>query len=87
MNFDPIEPVTMKRILEMSGFSCIHTDERTWLMESNGLVAVIPHTMKKLPTDVVQTIVESAQIQSTFNELRSGFDIRSSTAPASPPGL
>jgi predicted RNA binding protein YcfA (HicA-like mRNA interferase family) len=84
MNLAPMEPAMMKRILEMSGFECIHTDARDWLMESNGLVAVIPHTMKKLPTDTVQTIVEAAQIESTFDELRNGFDIRPSAAPTPP---
>lgn len=78
MNLEPLDPALMKRILETSGFECVHTDQYCWLMESNGLVAVIPHTMKKLPSDTIETIVEAAQIQSTFDQLRSGFEIRPS---------
>jgi hypothetical protein len=83
---NPALPTTVKRILEIAGFKPFATDEHCWVLESNGKLAVIPHTMKLVPEDVLETILDAAELTpETFEELRSGLEGLRAGPHAPPP--
>jgi len=66
----PIPPKTLKRILELAGYKVVADDSCSWILENNGHPVVISQTMKLVPLDVMQSILEPAEITGEkFDEL------------------
>jgi len=60
--YESVTPIVLKQVLEKFGYHLEAADDISWLMEweCGGHLANIPQTMAMVPSDVLETMLDSA---------------------------
>ena len=87
--YESVTPIVLKRVLEKFGYHLEASDDISWLMEweCGGHLVNIPQTMAMVPSDVLETMLDSSSDISAeaFNSM-AGEVQKSTSAQQSRPG-
>lgn len=68
--YKPVQPKTLKKIVEQRGYELVAEDDSNWIMESGGHVIVICQTMDRVPEDIIESMLGPSGIdEKTFFSL------------------
>ena len=81
--YESVTPIVLKRVLEKFGYHLEAADDISWLMEweCGGHLVNIPQTMAMVPSDVLETMLDSSSDISAeaFNSMAG--EVQKSTSP------
>ena len=87
--YESVTPIVLKLVLEKFGYHLEASDDISWLMEweCGGHLVNIPQTMAMVPSDVLETMLDSSSDISdeVFNSM-AGEEQKSTSAQQSLPG-